>query len=60
MIKKYFAEAADRITMALLNWNRRTDVSITASSNGTTYDRYDDKLGLHNDPYKAKHDVKAD
>lgn len=59
MIKKYFAEAAERITMALLNWDRRTDVSITASSNGTTYDRYDPALGLHK-PYKAKHNVKAD
>lgn len=46
-MKKYFIEAADRIVLALLNWNRRQDVSIMASTNGTTYDRYDPVRGLH-------------
>ncbi|UGV22907.1 hypothetical protein INVICTA_140 [Cronobacter phage vB_CsaM_Invicta] len=53
LMKKYFIEAADRIVLALLNWNRRQDVSIMASTNGTTYDRYDPARGLHK-PYEVK------
>lgn len=52
-MKQYFIEAEDRIVLALLNWNRRQDVSIMASTNGTTYDRYDPVCGLHK-PYEAK------
>lgn len=52
-MKQYFIEAADRIVLALLNWNRRQDVSIMASTNGTTYDRYDPARGLHK-PYEVK------
>ena len=48
-MKQYFIEAADRIVLALLNWNRRQDVSIMASTNGT----YDPARGLHK-PYEVK------
>lgn len=52
-MKQYFIEAVDQIILALLNWNRRLDVSIKASTNGTTYDRYDPARGLH-EPYEVK------
>lgn len=35
------------ILKALANWDVRESVSIKATSNGTTYDRYDPQYGLH-------------
>lgn len=49
----FIKAALQDIFDALEAWKTRTDVSIKAVSNGTTYDRYDPSLGLHK-PYEDK------
>lgn len=44
---KFVNDAIQEIFTALENWKTRTEVSIKASTNGTTYDRYDPSFGLH-------------
>jgi hypothetical protein len=52
-IKQFIIDKIDEIRLAQINWGRRESASIKASTNGTTYDRYDPAHGLHK-PYEVK------
>ena len=51
--KQFIKDKIDEIHLAQINWGRRQLVSIKASTNGTTYDRYDPAYGVHK-PYEGK------
>jgi len=52
-IKKFIAGKINEIRAARVHWRCRDSISIKASTNGTTYDRYDPARGLHK-PYEVE------
>lgn len=45
----FFKSFLQELFDALEAWDVRTTTSIKASTNGTTYDRYDPEAGLHHE-----------